>query len=199
MHSEVTAPGYGRLVREGIVTGRYKSFRPGKVTASAFTGSYQEDLELIDNNPIFEQYDTEYTNDIRTVCAIDNFVSINNAISVDLTGQINAETGIGSRMINGPGGQVEMHIGAVLSRGGRAITLLPSTALGGAVSRIVPHLDQGAVVTIPRYFADYIVTEYGIARLLGGDNRQRAEELISVAHPDFRADLRKAAREFFYP
>ncbi|MEE8373365.1 MAG: acetyl-CoA hydrolase/transferase C-terminal domain-containing protein [Dehalococcoidia bacterium] len=199
MHSEVTAPGYGRLVTEGIVTGRHKSFRPGKVTTSAFSGSHQEDLALIDNNPIFEQYDTEYTNDIRTVSAIDNFVAINNAISVDLTGQINAETGIGSRMINGPGGQVEMHIGAILSRGGRAITLLPSTALGGAVSRIVPHLDQGAVVTIPRYFTDYIVTEYGIARLLGKDNRQRAEALTSVAHPDFRADLRKAAGDSFYP
>lgn len=199
IYTEVTSPGYGRLVTEGIVTGKYKNFHPGKVTASGFSGGYQEDFDLIADNPIFEQYDTEYINDIRNIAQIDNFVAINNAISVDLTGQINAETGIGDRMINGPGGQIEMHTGAILSRGGRAITLLPSTALNGAVSRIVAQLDQGAVVTIPRYYADYIVTEYGIARLLGKNCRQRAEALIAVAHPDYRAELRAAAQEFFYP
>ena len=92
-----------------------------------------------------------------------------------------------------------MHIGAIHSKGGRALTLLPSTALDGAVSRIVPELDQGAVVTIPRYFADYVVTEYGVARLMGKDCRQRAEELIAVAHPDFRVELKKEAEKLFYP
>jgi len=126
-------------------------------------------------------------------------VSINNAVAVDLTGQRSVETGVGSRFINGHGGQPEMHIGAILSKGGRAITLLPSTALNSTRSRIVSHLDRGAVVTIPRYYADCIVTEYGIARLMGKDTRQRAEELITVAHPDFRAELREAANELFYP
>ena len=102
-------------------------------------------------------------------------------------------------MINGHGGQPEMHIGGILSKGGKALTLLPSTALDGAISRIVPQLDEGAVVTIPRYFADYVVTEYGIARLMGKDCRQRAEELIAVAHPDFQAELRREARKLFYP
>ena len=102
-------------------------------------------------------------------------------------------------MITGPGGQPELHIGAVLSRGGRALILLPSTALNGAISRIVPQFDEGTIVTIPRYFADYIVTEYGIASLMGKACRQRANELIAVAHPDFRAELTKATKELFYP
>jgi len=198
IYSEMCAPGFGKLVERGIVTGKYKTFHPGKVTVSAFSGCDGEDLEIMENNPVFEQYDTEYVLDLRNISQNDNFVAINNAISVDLTGQINAETGIGARMINGPGGQIETHIGAILSRGGRAITLLPSTALNGAVSRIVPQLDQGAVVTIPRYFTDFVVTEYGIARLMGKDCRQRAEELIAVAHPDFKAELSKQSRELFY-
>ena len=199
IYSEMGAPGFGTLVERGIVTGKYKTFHPGKVTVCAFSGCNGKDMEIIDNNPIFEQYDAEYIMDIRNISQNDNLVAINTALSVDLTGQINVETGFGGRMINGPGGQPEMHIGAVLSKGGRGVTLLPSTALNGSVSRIVPQLDQGAVVTIPRYFADYVVTEYGIARLMGKDCRQRADELISVAHPDFRAELRREAKKLFYP
>ena len=199
IYSEMSAPGFGTLVERGIVTGKYKTFHPGKVTVSTFSGCRTEDLAIVDNNPIFEQYDSEYILDIRNISQNDNFVSINNAVAVDLTGQINVETGIGPRFINGHGGQPEMHIGAVLSKGGRALTLLPSTALNGTRSRIVSHLDQGAVVTIPRYYADHIVTEYGVASLMGKDTRQRAEALIAVAHPDFRAELQVAARELFYP
>ncbi len=199
IYSEMACPGFGKLTEKGIVTGKYKTFHPGKVTVSSFSGCDGEDLEIISNNPVFEQYDSEYVLDLRNISQNDNLVSINNAISVDLTGQINSETGVGARMINGPGGQPEMHIGAIQSKGGRALTLLPSTALDGAVSRIVPQLDQGAIVTIPRYFADYIVTEYGIASLMGKDCRQRANELIAVAHPDFRAELRQEAKKLFYP
>jgi len=199
IYSEMAAPGFGTIVERGIVTGKYKTFHPGKVTVSSFLGCNREDLDIIDGNPIFEQYDSEYILDIRNISQNDNFVAINNAIAIDLTGQINVETGVGSRMINGHGGQPEMHTGALLSKGGRAITLIPSTALEGTVSRIVPQLDQGAVVTIPRYYTDCIVTEYGIARLMGKDVRQRAEELINVAHPDFRAELKRQAKELFYP
>lgn len=199
IYSEQSARGFGDLVERGIVTGKYKTFHPGKVTVSSFFGCSAEDLEIIDGNPIFEQYDSEYVLDIRNISQNDNFVSINNAVAVDLTGQINVETSIGPRFVNGHGGQPEMHIGAVLSKGGKAITLVPSTALEGTVSRIVPHLDQGAVVTVPRYYADYIVTEYGVARLMGKDCRQRAEELINIAHPDFRAELKRKAQELFYP
>jgi len=199
IYSEMACPGFAKLVERGIVTGKYKTFHPGKVTVSSFTGCDGEDFEIIDGNPIFEQYDSEYILDIRNVSQNDNFVSMNNAISVDLTGQITCETGIGSRVINGHGGQPELHMGAIHSRGGRAITLLPSTAFDGAISRIVPELDQGAIVTIPRFFADYVVTEHGIASLMGKDCRQRADALIAVAHPDFRDELRDQARELFYP
>ena len=130
---------------------------------------------------------------MRTISQNDNFHSLNNALSIDLIGQINSESVFGSRMINGTGGQPETHIGAVLSRGGRAITMLPSTALEGGVSRIVPAHEPGSTVTVPRYFADTIITEYGVARLWGKNHRQRAQELIAVAHPDFRAELRVAA------
>ncbi|MBI4283952.1 MAG: hypothetical protein HY663_05725 [Chloroflexi bacterium] len=199
IYTEYGWPGLGKMVERGIVTGKYKTFHPGRVTAGSFNGCDGEDLEIIDGNPVFELYDGEYLLDIRNVSQNDNFVAINNAVSIDLTGQINSETGVGSRLINGHGGQPEIHIGAVLSKGGRAITLLRSTALNGAISSIVPQLDQGALVTIPRYFADYVVTEYGIARLMGRDCRQRAEQLIAIAHPDFRAKLREEAEKLFYP
>lgn len=199
IYSEMGSPGFGTLTERGIVTGKYKTFHPGKVTVSTFTGCSGEDFHIINGNPVFESYDSEYILDIRNISSIDNFVAINNAVSVDLTGQINSETAFGARMINGHGGQPEMHIGAVLSNGGRSITLLPSTALDGAISRITPQFEQGAVVTIPRYFADYVVTEYGIAKLMGKDCRQRAEELIAIAHPDFREELRKEAKELFWP
>jgi len=127
-------------------------------------------------------------------------VAINNALMVDLTGQISAET-IGPRQISGAGGQIPFVFGAWLSKGGRAITVMPSTAetKGGRVSRIMPYLPQGAVVTIQRNCADYLVTEYGIAGLKGRTRRQRAEALIAIAHPDFRDQLRESARKQFYP
>jgi len=199
IYSELSTRGFVDLVRNGIVTGKYKTFHPGKVTVASFMGCRPEELDVIDGNPIFEQLDAEYVLDIRNISQNDNFVAINNAVSVDLTGQINAETSVGARMVNGHGGQPEMHLGAILSKGGRAITLLPSTAMEGTVSRIAPQLEKGAVVTIPRYYADYIITEYGIASLMGKNNRQRAEALIEIAHPDFRDKLREAAKELFYP
>ena len=100
-------------------------------------------------------------------------------------------------MINGTGGQPETHIGAFMSKGGKAITLLPSTALGGAVSRIVARHEAGSIITIPRFFADIVITEYGIARLLGKNHRERALELISVAHPDFRRELHQEFEQSF--
>ena len=102
-------------------------------------------------------------------------------------------------MINGPGGQIEFHIGAFLSKGGRAVTLLRSTSFDGAASTIVPQLDMGSLVTIQRHYADHVITEFGIARLAGKSHRERAEELINIAHPDFRSELRKEAKKLFWP
>jgi 4-hydroxybutyrate CoA-transferase len=198
IHSEMGCPGMALLVKKGVVNGKYKTLHPGKAVFSTFTGCDAEDLEFVANNPAFEQYDSDYVANIRTAAMHDHMVSINNALQVDLTGQICSETQFGTRMINGQGGQNEMHIGAFLSRGGRAITLLPSTALGG-ISTIVAQLEKGSLVTIPRHFADTIITEYGVARLLDKTHKERAEALIQIAHPDHRDALREEAKKLFWP
>ncbi len=197
LHTEMVAPGIARLVDRGIINGRRKTLHRGKAVAIAWSGSDPEDLRIIDDNPAFELYDPSHVLNLSTLSSNYRQTSINNALSIDLTGQINSETVIGARMINGTGGQPETHIGAFLCPGGRAITLLPSTAMNGAVSRIVAQHEEGAMVTIPRFFADTVVTEYGIARLAGKNHRERAAELIAVAHPDHRADLRAAAARLF--
>ena len=193
LHTEMAAPGIARLVDCGVINGARKTLHPNLAIASAWSGSDIEDLKIVTNNPKFEVRDPEYVLDVRTIAQNDNFYAMNNALSVDLTGQINAESVFGSRMINGTGGQPEFAIGAALSRGGRCITLMPSTALDCAVSRVVAELEAGSMITVPRFFADTVVTEYGIARLWGKNHRQRARELIAVAHPDFRAELKQAA------
>ena len=197
-HSEMTAPGILGLIERGVITGERKNVNPGIAVFTALTGSAAEELPYANNNPLIELRDAEYVVNINTVSSHDNYIAMNNAISIDFSGQINSET-IRGRQWNGTGGQPELHIGAVVSKGGRAITLLRSTAAGGTVSRIVSHHPEGEAVTIPRTFADTIVTEYGVAQLLGKTIRERARELIAVAHPDFRADLRKAADNLYYP
>jgi len=199
IHTELGWPGLAKMWRDGIVDGSEKEIHRGKSVAAAWTGVDPEDLEIIADNPHFELYDPEYVLSPRTLTRFDRFVSINNAISVDMVGQINSESVFGGRMINGSGGQPEMHLAGAQSPRGRAITLLPSTAMGGGVSRIVPQLEEGSLVTVPRFFADYVVTEYGIARLWGKNHRQRAEELIAVAHPEHREALRAQARALWWP
>ncbi len=198
-HGEMAARGIGNLIKAGVINGKRKTIHKGKAVFTSLEGFGPEELEFANENPLIELYDAEYVVNINTISSNANMVAMNSAISIDLTGQINAETAFGGRMINGPGGQPESHIGALLSPGGRAITFLYSTALNGAVSSIVPQFEEGTMVTIPRYFADYVVTEYGVARLRGKSVRQRAEELIAISHPDFRSELRKAAQKLFYP
>ena len=129
-----------------------------------------------------------YVNDIRVIASHDNMVAINGVLAVDLTGQIAADS-LGVRMLGGAGGQVDFVMGAMLSKGGRSITALHSTASGGKISRIVQTLENGTVVSIPRTFADYVVTEFGIASLWGKSQKERALELIAIAHPNFRREL----------
>ncbi|MFQ5825935.1 MAG: acetyl-CoA hydrolase/transferase family protein, partial [Dehalococcoidia bacterium] len=197
-HSENTPRGIIRLVREGVISGRRKTLHPGKAVATAIVGDTREELAFVDGNPLFELYSADYVLDARVIAAHDNMVAINGAIAVDLTGQIAAES-IGPRLVSAVGGQLTFVIGAHLSRGGRAITVLPSTAGEGRVSRLVPRLEEGTVVSIPRSLADVVVTEYGVAQLRGKSQRQRALELISIAHPDFRAQLRRDAERLFWP
>lgn len=197
-HSEATPPGVILLVRQGVINGKYKTIHPGKVVVTSVGGSTREEMEWVDNNPLFWLVDVAYLEDIRVISAHENMVAINNALMIDLTGQICAET-IGPRQMSAAGGQIPFVFGTWLSKGGRSITVLPSTAKNGTVSRIVPFLPPGTIVTIQRNCADYIVTEYGIAHLKGKTRRQRAEELIAIAHPDFRSELGKEARKLFWP
>ncbi|MFQ5934467.1 MAG: acetyl-CoA hydrolase/transferase family protein [Dehalococcoidia bacterium] len=198
-HSEMTAPGVVNLIKEGVITGARKTLHKDKAISSALTGARPSELRYAHNNPLIEQHDAEYVANVLTVAANENMVTLNNAISMDLSGQINAESVIGPRQVSGTGGQLDFQMGAILSKGGRAVTLLRSTALDGAVSRIVPQLEEGLTVSVPRTFADTVVTEYGVAQLLGRSLRERARELIAVAHPDFRSNLKKTADKLLYP
>ncbi len=194
IHSEGLALPLAKLVKAGQFTGKYKTLHTGKAVATCFLGD-EEDVAYMDSNPLFELYPVDYVNSIRTIAAHDNFVALNNALAVDLMGQVSSES-VGPRMWLGAGGQVEFALGATLSKGGRSLILLPSTTHGGA-TRIVPTLPEGTRVTALWHFVDYVITEYGIARLLGKSQRQRIEELIAVAHPDHRAELRKAAQKLY--
>ena len=193
LHSELTVPGVAKLVGAGVINGSRKTIHKGRAVATAWSGANDEDLAIIDDNPIFELYSPEYILNPMVIAQNYHQVGINNALSVDLRGQIASERLFGGQMYNGIGGQPETHLGALYSRGGRAITLLYSTALNGAVSRIVPRLESGEIVTVPHFWSDTVVTEHGVAHLLGKNHRERAEALIAIAHPDFRSELRKAA------
>jgi 4-hydroxybutyrate CoA-transferase len=197
-HSEATPPGVIALVREGVINGKRKTINPGKAVVTSLGGASKEDMDWVNNNPLFYLADVSYLWDARTISAHDNMVAINNAISVDLTGQISSES-IGYQIISASGGQTAFAIGALLSKGGRSITIIPSAARGGTASRIVSALEPGTGVTVPRNCADYVVTEYGIAHLRGKSLRRRAEELIAIAHPDFRTELKKKADKLYWP
>lgn len=197
IQTEIITGGVAELVRQGVVTGKYKTRHRGKVVASIALVSEAE-LALIDGNPAYELYEFGYVDDVRYLLQQDNLVAINNALQVDLTGQVASET-IGSMVWTGVGGQAAFSIAANYSNGGRSITVLPSSSVVGdeRVSRIVTTLPGGAAVTVPRTLVDYVVTEHGIAHLRGKSVRERAQELVAVAHPDFRAELRQEANRAY--
>lgn len=196
IHSENLPPGIVDFVRRGIITGERKTLHKGKVVSTACGGSSQEDMDFIDMNPTFELYGSHYILDPRIIAANDNMVAVNSALTIDLTGQICAES-VASRMVSSTGGQLAFAIGAGLSEGGRNVTVILSTAQQDSVSRIVPAIEPGTIITVPRTLADIVVTEYGIARLKGKTQKQRAEELIAIAHPDFRDELKREADKLY--
>jgi len=185
------------LVRDGVFTGKRKTLHPGKVVASALQLSDEsgDDLQMaafVDHNPMFELHAIDYVQDFTTIAAHDNYVAINSALAIDLSGQVTTES-IDSRTVGGPGGFPAFAMGALMSRGGRSIIVMSSTAADGKVSRIVPSFPANTMVTLPRYFADYVVTEYGVASLMGKSQGERFQQLIAIAHPDFRVALHKEA------
>jgi 4-hydroxybutyrate CoA-transferase len=199
-HSETTPRGIIKLIREGVINGKRKNFNTNKAIATACGGGTIEDMAFVNMNPAFELHSAEYCLDVRVIAQHDNMVAINSAVSVDFAGQIAAES-IGPRVISGAGGQTSFAVGSFLSKGGRSISVLTSTAGSGEkrVSRITPLLAEGTIVTVPRTISDYVVTEYGIAHLKGKTQRQRALALIDIAHPDFLADLKKEAEKLYWP
>ena len=193
VHTEMFSDGVMRLIQAGVITNERKTLHPGKVVASFLMGS-RELYDFVDNNPIVEMHPTEYVNDPYVIAKNDKMVAINSALQIDLSGQVCAES-IGRDIYSGFGGQLDFVRGAARSNGGKPIIALPSTARGGAVSRIAPTLDLGAGVVTTRAHVHYVVTEYGVADLHGKTLRQRAELLTSLAHPDFRQELQSFARD----
>jgi acyl-CoA hydrolase/RimJ/RimL family protein N-acetyltransferase len=187
IHTEMVTDGVIDLIESGAVTGARKTIDQGKVVASFALGTKRL-YEYIDNNPLFAFHPTEYVNDPSIIRQQNKMVAVNTALEVDLTGQVCADS-IGAKFFSGVGGQVDFNRGAAKSRGGKAVIALPSTALGGTVSRIVTHLSEGAGVVTTRAGVHYVVTEYGVAYLHGKSIQERALALLSIAHPKFRADL----------
>jgi 4-hydroxybutyrate CoA-transferase len=193
IHTEMMSDGAMQAIERGIVTGTRKSLHPGKVVITFALGSAAL-YDYLDNNPLIEAHPVSYVNDPEIVASNDNMVAVNSAIEVDLTGQICSDS-IGTYIYSGFGGQVDFIRGAARSKGGRPIIALPSAAKGGTMSRIVPTLKQGAGVVTSRADVHYVVTEHGVASLFGKNLRERAEALIGIADPAFRAELEQAACE----
>lgn len=191
VHTEMFTSSMADLAEAGVITGRKKSLHKGKMVGTFALGT-QKLYDFLDNNPGALLFQGNYVNNPFVVAQNDNMVSINTGLQVDLTGQICSES-IGSRQYSGTGGQNDTAEGAIHAKGGRSIIALYSTAKEGTVSTIQPFLSPGAVVTLSRNNIDYVVTEYGIAPLKARTIRERVENLIGVAHPDFRSELRKEA------
>ena len=192
IHTEMVSDGVMEAIEAGIITGAKKTFHPYKVILTFMLGSNRL-YDFADNNPIFEAHPTDYTNHPFNVSRNDNMVAVNSAIEVDITGQVCSDS-IGTYIYSGFGGQVDFIRGAVHSKGGKPIIALPSTAKGGEMSRIVPFLKKGAGVVTTRADVMHVVTEYGVAYLHGKHLQERTKALINIAHPKFRSDLIKEAK-----
>ena len=187
IHSEMISNGIIDLVKRGNINGSRKTLHKGKVVVTFIMGS-RELYEFVDGNQDVEFHPVDYVNNPLIIAKNDRMISINSCLEVDLQGQVASET-IGIRQYSGIGGQVDFIRGASLAREGKAIIAMRSTAAGGKISRIKPFLTEGAAVSTSRNDVDYIATEYGIARLKGRTLQHRAEDLIHIAHPDFRPEL----------
>jgi acyl-CoA hydrolase len=192
IHTEMITEALPGLVQSGVVTGERKSLHPGKVVAGFIMGTRQV-YDFAHDNALFEFHPTDYVNHPANIARNVGMTAVNSAIEIDLTGQVCSDS-IGERIHSGFGGQADFMRGAALAEGGRPIIALPSTTADGSRSRIVPVLAQGAGVVLTRADVHFLVTEYGVAPMLGRSLRERAESLIAIAHPDFRESLLAAAR-----
>ena len=192
VHTEMFTDQVVDLVEAGVITGARKERNRGKIVAAFLMGSARL-YRFVHDNPMVEMRPVDFTNDTQVIRSFSRMTAINSAIEVDLTGQVVADS-IGERLYSGVGGQMDFIRGAALASEGRAIIALPSTAAGGGVSRIVGRLTQGAGVVTTRAHVRTVVTEHGVAELFGLSLRERAQQLIGIADPAFRDDLRAEAR-----
>jgi 4-hydroxybutyrate CoA-transferase len=192
IHTEMFSDGVVALAEAGVITNRFKSIHSGRIVTSFAVGSRRL-YDFIDDNPLVEFHPCDRTNDTSLIRKIDKMVAINSAIQIDLTGQVCADS-IGHRIYSGIGGQMDFIRGAAVSCGGKPIIALPSTAAHGTISRIVSELNPGAGVVTTRGHVHWIVTEFGAVNLHGKTLGERGEALVSIAHPDFRAELRNQLR-----
>ena len=196
VHTEMYVDAFVDIAMAGKITGQHKSLDKGR-QVYAFGAGTQKLYDYLDDNPECMVAPVDYTNDVRVVAQLDNFISINNAVDVDLFGQINAESS-GIRHISGAGGQLDFVMGAYLSKGGKSFICCSSTVKGkdGSLqSRIRPTLTEGSIVTDTRANTHYLVTEYGMVNLKGASTWERAEKIISIAHPAFRDELIRDAEK----
>lgn len=196
IHSEMLTDSIMEVIESGAITNRKKTFHPGKIVTSFAIGT-QRLYDYIDNNPHIEFYPASYVNKPTNIAKNEKMVAINSALEVDLTGQVVADS-LGYDFYSGIGGQVDFVTGASISKGGKPIIALPSTAQNETVSRIKPCIAEGAGVVTSRGNVHYIVTEYGAASLRGKSIRERALELIRVAHPKFRSQLLEEVRKHYW-
>lgn len=196
IHTEMFSDGVIPLIESGVINCASKTLLPGKMVTSFVLGS-KKLFEYIHDNPFVEIRPTEFVNDPFNIARNEKMVAINSALQVDLTGQVCADS-IGYSFYSGFGGQVDFIRGSARAKGGRPIIALPSTAKDGKLSRIVPHLEIGAGVTTSRGDVHFVVTEYGVVDLHGMNVRERVKALIGIAHPKFRDELEKFAKEKKY-
>lgn len=189
IHSEMFSDGVVDLIQAGVITNKCKQIDQGQCVATFLMGT-RKLYDFVDNNPMVQMKPVDIVNDPRVICQNDNVVSINSCVEVDLMGQVCSES-VGLKQISGVGGQVDFVRGANMSKGGRTIMAMPATAAKGTISKIVPLLAEGAAVTTSRCDVDYVVTEYGIAKLHGCTLKERARQLIHIAAPEFRESLKQ--------
>ena len=196
VHTQVITDAFVPLLERGVITNKKKTLLPGRVVASLCMGS-EKLYRYVDDNPQFYFRSSDFVNDPTVIARNDNLVSISSALEVDLTGQVCTDS-MGYLFYSGIGDQVDFLRGSAMSKGGFSIIALPSTAQGGKVSRIVPHLSEGAGVATTRGDVNFVVTEYGIAELKGKSIYQRVMELAQIAHPKFREELIDVAKKRHY-
>ncbi|MFC1542208.1 GNAT family N-acetyltransferase, partial [Candidatus Latescibacterota bacterium] len=196
VHTEMLSDGFIDLIDSGVINNSKKTFHPGKILAAYCIGT-RKLYDYVDNNPMFEFHPTDYNSSPLNIAKNEKMVAINTALEVDLTGQV-CSGSLGYKIYSGIGGQADFMRGAALAPQGKPIIALSSTAKNGTVSRIVPHLSEGAGVVITRGDVHYIATEYGVTYLHGKSLRERVISLINIAHPKFRDELLAQAKKHKY-